>query len=295
MKLIAIFFLSIVSVFSSQILNYNVYDRDKYIDVMLSFDAPFNGKIQKLQSDDGVQLVLTNVVLEEEQVESVNSKVLYEISLEPMSSGRVKLDLKSLQKLQLTASKVVGDFGLRVRVKPIKAVINSKEKNLAKLLESKNITNLDSTELIKNNTKSNQESSFVYKYTIVIAVLILMIIFLLILKRKINKKSLSNVGSLFLNADTNNINVLAQKQIDASNKLVILNHQNTKYIVLIGTTNVLLDKIEESEGVVSQIDFDEVLEDNKTKISQFLDDIEELPKKTTALNSYKEKVSAIGY
>jgi hypothetical protein len=86
------------------------------------------------------------------------------------------------------------------------------------------------------------------------------------------------------------VSVRFQKPLDPKNRVVMLDYEGHSYLVVIGTSNVLLDKYNGDKPVNTQSEFDKILDDNRTELDSYLqldksDDIE-------PLQSYKEKASA---
>ena len=57
MKFALIFLLFFVSIFGSNLSTYNIYERSDRIDIMLSFDAPYNGNIFQKRENGMILLV----------------------------------------------------------------------------------------------------------------------------------------------------------------------------------------------------------------------------------------------
>jgi hypothetical protein len=84
------------------------------------------------------------------------------------------------------------------------------------------------------------------------------------------------------------ISVRFQKPLDPKNRVAMLDFEGQSYLVLLGSSNVLLDKFIDGKPISTQSDFDKVLDDNKNELDSYLQldtsDIE-------PLESYKEKAS----
>ena len=73
--------------------------------------------------------------------------------------------------------------------------------------------------------------------------------------------------------------VLIQKPIDTKNKVVLFEYQNRKYLMLIGTTNVLLDVFVDDISIPkNEAQFDEFLKLNKKfdNIQKYIQNAEKL-------------------
>ncbi len=53
---------------ASQILNYNIYDRTDRVDLMLTFDTPFEGTISQQRQTGSILIKLNNASIESPKV-----------------------------------------------------------------------------------------------------------------------------------------------------------------------------------------------------------------------------------
>lgn len=110
-----------------------------------------------------------------------------------------------------------------------------------------------------------------------------------LLKNFIAKKSGVNssvkISGWFANDKNQDIKIIYEKSLDRVNKVMLLSHQNKKYLVLVGSSNVLLDKFGE-EKIESEDDFQAFFEENRKKLGQYLEE------RQNSLSAYKDKASA---
>ena len=92
--------------------------------------------------------------------------------------------------------------------------------------------------------------------------------------------SISN-SSFNWNLNDESIDVIYEKPLDNQNKVVLLNYENQKYLILVGSSNVLLDKFGE-EKIKNKDDFELFFEQNKQKLGSYLQE------RKNALSSYKD-------
>ena len=267
MKIFILLFISF-SLFSASLINYNIYKRDKHIDVVFSLDSPFSGKIKALKQKDGLSiLLLEDIGIENSSHEPIDTQLVDYIKLERYKSNDLLLKVFSQNAIVLEAAKVIGDFGIRVRIKPKKTVV---EDVMDPLGETSNIPTY----------KKNLGNSYL-KVTIF---LIIAFFVLLFLKLKLRKKSTSknqNLSNIFFDGKAKDIKILSTKFLDNQNKLILVSLHAKKYLLLVGNSNVLVDAIEDESD---EIDFDQILKENEQSVSSFLED------NTTKLSSYTNKL-----
>lgn len=261
-----------VPLFAVNLITYNIYDRADRVDIMLSFDKPFNGKISQ-KIENGVNIItLSGVEFKEDIEKAVNSPILQNFSIEKVKNG-INLILWSDKKIQTQAAITKDKFGLRVR-----------------------ITNqISPVEISSKAVKFAPSDAMSQKYIIVIVFLIAMFALLLIIKRIFAKNNKQNLHSyaitnkkstLFKN--NSDLDIVFKKPLDAQNSVVLFKHENKQYLLLVGTTNVLLDKFG-ADNIKTNEDFQVFFEENKQRLGKFLQE----RKEKNPISSYTSKAARV--
>ena len=261
---------------ATNLLTYNIYERSDRVDIMLSFDSPYTERIFQKKSDDATILTLKNLNFSDDITKSINSKIVKELKIESLQNSTL-ITLKSDKKIGIIASKTVDGFGLRIRAKLTQtpAVSTLKTPTVSK------------TTLTDKKTKrlSGQNGVQIdYRYYLVLFVLFVLMIVLYIVKRKVAGGKALDHWLLKPTSAKESATILFQKPIDTKNKIVLLEFANTKYLIVSGNSNLLLDKFPK-EKVKSQSEFEEVFEQNRKKLDDFL------KLKEKKFDTYKDKAS----
>lgn len=264
--------------FAVNLITYNIYDRNERVDIMLSFDKPFDGKIsQKIENGANI-ITLSNVEFKEDIEKTVNSPILQNLAIEKVANA-VNLVLWSDKKINAQAAMTKDKFGLRVRITnqftPAEIPANPNEQSL----------------------KFAQDDLLSQKYIIVIAFLVAMTLISWIIKRIFTKNSKKNMHSygttqravtnLFKN-DKNDLDIVFKKPIDAQNSVVLFKYENRKYLLLVGTTSVLLDKFG-ADNIKTDEDFQVFFEENKQRLGKFLQERRE----QNPISTYSSKAARV--
>ncbi|PHR57804.1 MAG: hypothetical protein COA44_04825 [Arcobacter sp.] len=267
--------------FGSKILSYNVYERSNRVDVMLTFDTPFEGRLSQIKKNNKIILKLEGASIEAPKIKNINTSYLHKMTLTPIAS-HTEVILQTASNIHMSASKTSDSYGLRLRF--TKALASSKTGQTK-----------TSSFLNKVGLETKNESEFNNSYYVVIAILVLGILIMLWLKKKMGPTSSKGKQAwLFKNTPKKEgISVRFQKPLDPKNRVAMLDYEGQSYLVLLGTSNVLLDKYSQGKPVRTQNEFDKILDDNKAELDSYLQldnsaDIE-------PLQSYKEKASAQAY
>lgn len=274
MKFIISVCIAFLPIFATNLLTYNVYERSDRVDLMLSFDAPYEGNIFQKRDKSGTSLVLNSLNYEQNINKLIKSNILQEIDIEPKQSSLI-LNLKSKEAIVVNASKTTDGFGLRIRVTP---------KN-----SSQALANIPQASVKIEQAKPTSDDLIDTKYILVLGVLLGLLLILFILKKfvtsgAINAKKTSNAMSWLTKNQATNVDIVFERYLDRQNKVVLLKYENRKFLVLVGSSNVLLDSFGE-EKIQSEEDFATFFEENKKRLGSFLQD------RQNNLNEYKNKLS----
>jgi len=249
--------------FGSKILSYNVYERSNRVDIMLTFDTPYEGTLAQIKQTNKIILKLQGASIEAPKIKNVNTSYLHKMMTTPINDHS-EIVLQTAADTTMSAAKTNDAYGLRLRftkyVPPTKQVKQTITKPavtsapLANTLETKKSTNL-------NNS-----------YYIVIAVLLICIMIMLWLKNKMggNQAKRKQPWLFRGGAKKEGISVRFQKPLDPKNRVVMLDYEDQSYLVVLGTSNLLLDKYVHNKPIVTQSDFDKLLDENRTELDSYL-------------------------
>ncbi len=272
MKILFLFFAIISTIKASNIINQTIYDTDSRVDIMLSFDTAYSGKIEQRKDKDGVILLLKNAFIQKSLDKKINSSIVQKMQIVPFADGAI-LKLHSDKEIALKASKTNDNLGLRLRITP-------------------KIKELDESLVIQNQEdrviQTKEESDIAGSYLKVLFVLFLLAFLLYLLKRfLIDKEYHSNSSWLFDKRDPKesaSIKVLQQKGLDHKNRVALISYNEKKYLLLLGESNILLDRFDANSDIQLP-KFEQELKENQDALKEFIED------ENHKLRSYKEKAS----
>lgn len=296
---------------ASKILSYNIYDRTDRVDVMITFDTPYDGVIKQSISPSSILIKLNGASIESAKSKNISSKFLRSIAITPMS-GQTQILASVPSSVKLLASKTSDSYGLRLRFLTKTPIVNdttNKEE-----LEEENANTLSMLPTKQTNDMSSS-------YYIVVSVLIIGILILFMIKKKLVMKNsqtsaknlpwqfkeTKQVSNNAQNAEGSNHKQIAirfQKAIDERNSVVMLDFGEQSYLVLIGNSNILLDKFKDDKPSTEE-DFESILQNRHLELEKFLkvqpsdnnNSFFSLPSNdpTEALKAYKERAASMAY
>ncbi|MCD8476960.1 MAG: hypothetical protein LRY68_02715 [Sulfurospirillum sp.] len=265
---------------AANLLTYNVYERTDRVDVMLSFDAPHEGAISQKNDANAIILTINDLGYDKMIEKSINSAIIQELIMIPEKNNTLQIVLKSDKQISVVASKTVDGFGLRIR--------SSIMQKPTKIQSSESVSSTLPT--ASSGTMDLIDS----RYIIVIVILLLLIILMFWIKRRIaiqthGQPVNATPSSWLFNQKTTSaqeVTLLHKKPIDSQNSVVLFEYGSIKYLVMTGSSNLLLEKFQNGE-VKDDNDFEKVFEENRRRLDEYLK-----LQDSTKQNSYKEKASA---
>ena len=302
LRLFFTLFASFVYLQAGNLLTYNLYSRAENFDIVLGFDEPYNAQIRQQNQDGKIILLLENTKIKENFSQALNSKFINSISIMNFQGQMLGIELKSDKNLQITPAKNPDKMSMLIRITP-KAISNFSElgaqktssvdgkyTSLITLLSllcialviikkrlDKKIKNAKKAKAVQKNPSRNSrkiEQSVEQKPE-------------QNTQKNIESKK-TDFASELANADfdiENTAKIIFEKPLDNRNKVVLFEHNARKYLVLTGSSNVLLDRFGE-DNIRTQSDFELFFEQNKNMLANFIS------KRTNSLENYKNNLGA---
>lgn len=296
-------FASFVCLQAGNLLTYNLYSRAENFDIVLGFDEPYNAHIKQQNQGSKIILLLENTKIKENFSQTLNSKFLSSISILNFQNNMLGIELKSDKNLQIAPAKSPDKMSMLIRISP-KAINNFSElgaqksssvdskytsliivlsvlcialviirKRLDKKIKNAKKARKNPAPSAENSRKTEQKTEQNAKEECT--------------QKNIESKK-SAFASELANADfaiENTVKIIFEKPLDERNKVVLFEHSTRKYLVLTGSSNVLLDRFGE-DNIRTQSDFELFFEQNKNILSKFIS------KRNNSLENYKNNLGA---
>jgi len=298
MKKLALILLIPAILFGSKILSYNIYDRHDHVDIMLTFDTPYEGVLRQNRQGDVIVIKLEEASIDSPLVKTINSEFLQKLSISP-NADQIQIVANVPSNVILQASKTSDSYGLRLRFNPL---LPSPLKNSVAAQNAATISTLP----------TKQGNEFEQSYYVVIGILVVGIGILFWLKQGISKKTirmreepkapwsfnsdkksnpiLSSTASLASTLGGGGVHIRFQKTLDASHSVAMLDFGTQSYLVLLGNNTILLDKFQDNIPI-SQNEFETMLKSKHQELDGFF---QLGTTQDESFDSYKEKASG-GY
>lgn len=240
------------------ILNLNVKESPQRIDLFINFDVPFSGKIVQKREKGKIILFLQDVKILAPWEKKLSSSIAYQVAIKPAAKG-TSIIIYTTASPKLYAAKSKDGFSLKIS-------------------------------LLKSLAKSAQTSRSIDWITWLkwIGIALGTIIVLLILAKLLSKLSGPRKSKrIIVPHDESDFRIVFEKPLDEKNKIALISFKGIDYLVLIGSTNVLLGKYEEG-ALQSYEDFEKAI-DNQDLAKA----VEPKPQEEifTTIEEYKRKAS----
>jgi len=264
--------------FSAKILSHNIYERTDRIDIMITFDTPYEGTLYQSAKSNHIKLTLHGATVEEPITKNLSNAFLSSLTIAPIGD-HAEIILSTPSKTDLMASKTIDGYGLRLR-------LNKNNSSKKSLLE----TSTSSVSKALPTQKRNSSVELSTGYYIAIALLIIAVITLYFFRKRVSSSTKGGswlMGGGLGATSTQSADIIFQKPIDANNRVVLIEFQKRRYLVISGSSNMLLDTFTtDNKPIRTQEQFNKMLSKNSDKLDEFMS-------LNNQLDNYKEKAGAI--
>ncbi|MBK1991730.1 hypothetical protein JG676_03840 [Campylobacter sp. 2018MI35] len=257
MRILFVFFCFLFPLFSANLTDYNIYNRNDRVDLMLSFDSAYQGNISQRKDKKILELIFDNLKYSKSEIKNLQSKFIDKIAISS-KNNKTFIMFHNKEEINLNVSSVNDKFGIRVRITPL---------NQSNIEELSKASSMPSSEnFLTTKEKISQEYNYTNYILIVLALIILLIALLWLKKNMLYKK----------NIDIKNFNIIFQKPLDRNNQFMILEYNSKRYVMIIGQSNLLLESseipVDRMEKDFEDKNFNSFFEENKRKIQNLINE-----------------------
>ena len=286
-----------VSLFSSEILNYNIYNRTDRVDIMFTFDTPYIDKIKEQQTPKNIVITLEGALMQNPKFQTISSNIIKAIKIVPLEDATQIIVKKSTSNVKMIAAKTKDSYGLRLRFKTrvASAQMQTNTQNPFDALPTKKDTPISTS------------------YIIVVTLLFIGVIVLFFINKKVRAKTTTPQKDSWLFKAASSLQpqqttpkkqpstmqeptITFQKKIDENNSIVLIEYGSRSYLALSGNSNALLDKFEDNKPT-TQEEFEHILQQRDQELDDFLRVANKTHPQTQddILQAYKAKAATLSY
>ncbi|MGE4294498.1 MAG: hypothetical protein AB7E49_02215 [Campylobacterales bacterium] len=223
-----------------------VQSGEKTVDLMLSLDKPFEGKVVERHEENQLFVLIEGVTADSPRIFTPQSALLSSLRIHPDEKGiLVHVSPKTL--LGVVTETTAGGYGLRLR------------------LSAQTPRSAQERTLLQNLGADRPDFTEKYLFAGLFIAALLLLWILVKLFGGANGESSWLMGKT--KADT--IQIIQQKALDAKNRIVLIRFKGMNYLLLLGQSNLLIDHYEDGRAPHANA-FDELLKGNGSKLSDYL-------------------------
>ncbi len=250
--------------FGAMILNLNVQESQNKVELILNFDIPFEGKIVQKKEREKIILYLPDVKILAPWQKKLDTPFVYQIEVLPDKGGS-DVVVYTTQKVKIFAAKSKDGFSLKIEIKNLSSPPTTKE-----------------------------SSSFGSFLSWILLIIIAILIFLILRKTFFAPSIPTKTKTIYIQTpQTPEFEIKFEKPLDEQNKIALISFKGIDYLVLIGTTNVLLGKYKKGE-IDSMEEFENAIQSQNISQAQEEKEGKTPPKEEeifTTIEEYKRKAS----
>lgn len=202
------------------LLRYDIYpsEQNESVNITLSFDGAYNGKVDEKRDKELVLLTLNGVSYAKEESKTINSPLITGILITPNArENKVIIGLRASNDTRINTKAINDSTGLMIRAL------------------DKNAPTSSGGLFYKQEPQQNSfEGKFDYTSYILIMVLLCVLLGALWWLSRSAKRG----------RNTKEFRVLFQRPLDRQNKFVVLEFGSKNFVMILGTSNVLLEIID---------------------------------------------------
>lgn len=264
-RIFALLFAFIASVDSANLSDVNIKGDKNGLEILFLLDSAFEGRVSKNAGRDFTTLTFSNLNFNKNKLQT-KSALIKNIEIFKQNDGVVVVFGEANFDLNFDLTVQNSANAIKVQVTPKASIagniladsaLNSQNlasQNLAQNLPQNQSSPANSLEpnsleqsisaIKAQNNLLPQQSVESWRYIAVVAILLALVIALFVIKRRV-KKAQDSAISLF---QKSTISVAQSIQIDAKNKILIIESQTASYILFVGVNSAfIIDKIPKSE------------------------------------------------
>lgn len=268
MRIFVVIVALLANVFAANMLSMSVNENNELVEMNLAFDSVFEGAIEQNATDKNVTLKISGISIDSKKDLSLSQNWLVgrAIMTKDGASG-VYLTLETKKEIVIEALKNNDGYKLQLKLtpKPVATDVNVTSNKTA----------------VTAKPIDNNEPEFGWRYIVVVSFLTFLVAVMFYIKKKYpvrkppeNKDAKSGwlLPKDFKAEDipSDEVSIITQSFLDPNNKLMLVEYNNIKYLLLVGSTNVVVDRYYGEDAQIEGNDFKRIMAENERKLAEFL-------------------------
>ncbi len=265
MRILVLVLAFVAQIFAANLLSMSVNENSDSVEINLSFDAIFDGTIEQNATEKNVTLKISGISIDTKKDLSLSQNLLISRAL-LTKDGATGVYLTFETKKEIAFEALKNNDGYKLQLKIIsKPAVTADANSTAKPLTAneKPIPEVD--------------SEVSWRYIVVVTFLAFLVALMFYIRKKFAKPNGKDAKTGWLlpkgfkaEAPQDDVNVITQSFLDPNNKLMLVEYNNIKYLLLVGNTNVVVDRYYAEDANTQGSDFKQIMAENERKLAEFL-------------------------
>lgn len=301
MRVLWLLFALLCSVYGANLLSMSVNENSDFVEINLAFDGSFDGAIEQNATNQGPLLKISGI--------SVDSKKDVALSQNPLISravlskdgtNGVTLAFTTKQDIGFEALKNNDGYKLQLKILPKSALDGAATDNNATSDVNKTPASPHTQQTAV--APKPDDDSIGWRYVAMVSFLLCLVALMFYIKKRyatrapsapkskssgwlLPKKFAAAMRKEPALETEKEVRILTQSFLDPNNKLMLVEYNDIKYLLLVGNTNVVIDRYFADDVSASEDDFKRIMNENEHKLAEFLQPRQQL----STFDTYKMK------
>lgn len=265
MKNLILFLLIVLNSFGASLLSTSVNENDASVEINLTFDAPFDGSIEQNSTESSTILKISGIAIDSKKEIPLNQNSLMSMIL-MSKDGPLGTKLEFITKKEVVFEALKNNDGYKLQLKAAPA----QPTPVLAPSQTPKIETAAATPAPKQD-----DDGLGWRYIVVISFLTLLVAIAFYIKKRVIVKNGQQSGWLLPKSHkpedvSDDVKVITQSFLDPSNKLMLVEYSGIKYLLLVGNTNVVVDRYYADDADTQGDDFKRIMAENERKLAEFL-------------------------
>lgn len=256
------------NIFAASLLSMSVNENTDSVEINFSFDATFEGQIEQNATENGVVLKISGIAIDSKKdLPLTQNSLISRVVLTKEGVSNVKLEFTTKKPISFEALKNNDGYKLQLKVVPYVQVPT----------QEANVTQPQKQQSAPVATpKPQTEDDVSWRYIVVVSFLTFLVAIAFYIKKRVVGKNQTGKGGWLLpksykpESAEQDVQIISQSFLDPSNKLMLVEYNGIKYLLLVGNTNVVVDRYYADDADLQNDDFKRIMAENERKLSEFL-------------------------
>jgi len=231
------------SIFGANLTSITSSQENEQVVLVMTFDKPFGGVIEQNTTAKGMLLTISELNVEQRKDIAFENSFLIKAVLAKIAPKTAVLYLETNSTLNINAVKSADALKMTVNI----------TKYVAPIVQSEPVK-----AAIHDGGEGVPELG--WRYIAATLFMLALLIVLLVVKRKFQNGAPKTIGDLLAKSGAGgDIKIISQKFIDNTNRVMLIEYADVKYLLLVGASSMVIDKFYDNVSDITDTDFQKAL------------------------------------